>query len=94
MEISTDSILVSILAGGVYGFAHPGKEDKQALMKHGAKFGVILGIVLGTIDLYLAGFPGFSMALWGTIIVVIVLTVLFVAGTVVGDLLEEKLEKK
>ena len=39
--------LIVFIVGLVYGYANPGKEDRMALLKKGAIYGVILGVVFG-----------------------------------------------
>ena len=36
-------ILVAFAFGIVYGFRHPGKEDRASLLKNGTKWGLVIG---------------------------------------------------
>lgn len=87
----TFEILV-IIIGIIYGYMKPGKEDRSALLKKG----VVIGIILGAILVVLGFFGGKGMLLLGTLggalifIEVIILAVLFIAGTYIGDMLERK----
>ncbi len=87
----TFEILV-IIIGIIYGYMKPGKEDRSALLKKG----VVIGIILGAILVVLGFFGGKAILLLGTLagallfIEVIILAVLFIVGTYIGDMLERK----
>ena len=84
--------ILIIIIGIIYGYMKPGKEDRSALLKKGAIIGIILGaimVVLGLIGgggiLLLGGLAGAAV-----FIEVIILAVLFIIGTYIGDMLERK----
>lgn len=82
--------LVLFLVGLGYGFFATGKQDKSDLFKRGLLIGVVLGIVLALVG-FLAGAPvlgvgGFLAVLWSALI----LSLLFILGVWLGDLLEPK----
>jgi len=82
------------LVGVVYGYLSPGKEDKLKLLSKGLRIGIIAGLVFGIITLLTGGglfFFGASMI--GLLVVILIYTVIFIAGTIVGDFLESKLKK-
>ena len=87
----TMAILI-IIIGIIYGYMKPGKEDRSALMKKG----VVIGIILGAITIVLGLLGGGGFLLFGSVvgvaifIEVIILAVLFVIGTYIGDMLERK----
>jgi len=87
----TMAILI-IIIGIIYGYMKPGKEDRSALLKKG----VVIGIILGAITIVLGLLGGGGFLLFGSIvgvaifIEVIILAVLFVIGTYIGDMLERK----
>ena len=87
----TMAILI-IIIGIIYGYMKPGKEDRSALLKTG----VVIGIILGAITIVLGLLGGGGFLLFGSIvgvaifIEVIILAVLFVIGTYIGDMLERK----
>jgi hypothetical protein len=87
----TMAILI-IIIGIIYGYMKPGKEDRSALLKKGVVIGIILGAI--TIVLGLLGGGGFLLfsSVVGTVIFieVIILAVLFIVGTYIGDMLERK----
>ena len=87
----TFEILI-IIIGIIYGYIKPGKEDRSALLKKGVVIGIILGaimVVLGLIGgggiLLLGGLAGAAV-----FIEVIILAVLFIIGTYIGDMLENR----
>ncbi|MCE8424248.1 MAG: hypothetical protein J5U17_00540 [Candidatus Methanoperedens sp.] len=84
--------ILIIIIGIIYGYMKPGKEDRSALLKKGVVIGIILGaimVVLGLIGggglLLLGGLAGVAV-----FIEVIILAVLFIIGTYIGDMLERK----
>lgn len=86
-------LLVGI-AGLIYGYVKPGKEDKMSLLKKGSMIGLALGVIFSLLGLF-AG-AGLLLAV-GTVvdvlIAVIYLTIIFIIGTFIGDWLEIKLKK-
>ena len=83
--------LLSFLLGVIYGFINPGKEDRWNIIKKSLAIGVVLGLLLGLIVAVLLPpvgiiFAGFTVI--GVILFVLYFTVLFVIGTIVGDILE------
>ncbi len=83
--------LLAFLLGVIYGFINPGKEDRWNIIKKSLAIGVVLGILLGLIVAVLLPpvgiiFAGFTVI--GVILFVLYFTVLFVIGTIVGDILE------
>jgi hypothetical protein len=87
----TMAILI-IIIGIIYGYMKPGKEDRSAILKKG----VVIGIILGAITIVLGLLGGGGFLLFGSVvgvaifIEVIILAVLFVIGTYIGDMLERK----
>jgi len=84
--------ILMIIIGIIYGYMKPGKEDRSAILKKG----VIIGIILGVIMVVLGLIGGRGILLLGTLvgavvfIEVIILAVLFIIGTYIGDMLERK----
>jgi len=87
----TLEILIFII-GIIYGYMKPGKEDRATLLKKG----VVIGIILGAIMVVLGLFGGKGILLLGSLvgavvfIEVIILAILFIIGTYIGDMLERK----
>ena len=87
-------IVVAFAFGVFYGYRHPGKEDKAGLMKNGAKWGLVIGLGFGLLDYFvLSSLPRLLRMTIGGLIGIIILTLVFVVGTVIGDFLEVKLKK-
>ncbi len=91
----TLSILM-IIIGIIYGYMKPGKEDRSALLKKGVVIGIILGAIMVVLGLSVGG-RGYLLlgSLSGAVgvfvfIEVIILTILFILGTYIGDMLERK----
>lgn len=84
--------ILIIIIGIIYGYMKPGKEDRSALLKRGVVIGLILGIIL--VVLGLLGGRGVLLlgGLAGAVVFieVIILAVLFIIGTYIGDMLERK----
>jgi len=86
-------LLVGI-AGLIYGYVKPGKEDKMALLKKGSMIGLALGVIFSLLSLFLgAGLLFAITTIVGVLISVIYLTIIFIIGTFIGDWLEIKLKK-
>lgn len=81
------------IAGIIYGYMSPGKEDKGRLLRKGVKIGVIIGVVFGLLNLFMGGLLAFGATLIGFIIGIAVLTIIFIVGTIIGDWLEARLKK-
>jgi len=81
--------LVVLLIGVLYGYFTPGRQDKMKMLKMGVIIGIVLGLLFGLIG-YLAGQSalGFGNDVVGTFIGIVVMTILFVVGVWVGDLIE------
>jgi Mg/Co/Ni transporter MgtE len=79
--------LVAFLVGLAYGALKTGRQDKSQLLKTGLIIGLVVGIVLAVIGI-LTNAPalGFGGFLW-TVFTALILTLLFVLGVWVGDLL-------
>jgi Mg/Co/Ni transporter MgtE len=82
--------LIAFIAGVIYGYMSPGKEDRVKLLKKGLRIGVIVGLVLAVLNLLVGGILSFGATLVGSIIGIGFLTLIFVVGTIVGDWLERK----
>ncbi len=85
--------VLAFIAGIIYGYINPGKEAKGRLLRKGLKIGVLIGIVFAVLNLFMGGFLAFGATLIGSIIGIGILTFIFVAGTIAGDWLEEKIKK-
>jgi hypothetical protein len=91
--------LLIIVIGIIFGYVRPGKENKWILLKNGIIIGIILGIIFALLALVLAPVIGVFSLLVGLggiaiFIEIIILTVLFIIGTFVGDFIEGALKGK
>lgn len=84
--------ILIIVIGIIYGYMNKGKEDRFALLKKGA----VIGIILGAIMVVIGFIGGGGILLLGSLagayifIEVIILAVLFIIGTIIGDMFEGK----
>ncbi len=85
--------LLAFVAGVVYGYVNPGKEEKGKLLRKGLRTGVGVGIVFAILNLFVRGSPGFGATFIGSVIWIGFLTSIFILGTMIGDWLEHKIKK-
>jgi hypothetical protein len=89
--------LLNFIFGIAFGFFHHGKEDLMGILRNGAIVGIILGIVLVLVSIFLVpedlsisvGFLG----VFGIFVEIIIFVIIFIAGAFVGDRLESALKK-
>jgi uncharacterized membrane protein len=86
-------VTLAFIIGLVYGYAKPGKEKRWELFKRGTVYGIALGIIFGLIGFFVGGPLLFAASALGIFIEVIFLVIVFIAGTFIGDLLEEAIKK-
>lgn len=80
--------IIALILGGVYGFAATGKQDKSSIFVNGLVIGLVVAGVFALIGV-LSGAPALGIGsglsfLWDAIII----TLLFILGVFLGDLLE------
>lgn len=81
--------LVALLVGLLYGYLKPGRQDKWAMLKKGAVIGILLAVVFTLLGALLNLDPlGLGAGFVGIVLAVLVLTILFVVGAWLGDMLE------
>lgn len=78
---------LTFVLGLIYGYVSPGREDRGGLIKKGLMIGIVLAIILTVLGTFVGGA---IMVLGGLAIFVevVILTVLFIIGTWIGDWLE------
>jgi hypothetical protein len=82
--------LVVFLIGIAYGYFTPGRQSKMAILKKGILWGLVIAIVFAAIG-YFTGVDPLGLAVSGIVsfvIAFIVLTLLFILGVWIGDLIE------
>lgn len=78
--------IVTFLIGIAYGFLAKGRQDKSRLFMTGLLIGLVLAIIFGLLGgLSGLGLPGGFV---GILIAAVILTILFVVGVWIGDLIE------
>lgn len=86
----------AVIIGIIYGYIKPGKEDRRALLKKGIIIGIILALILTVLGLLFSGAKLFLLtSVIGVVmfIEVLIMVILFIVGTLIGDWLEEKTKK-
>lgn len=84
--------IFAFLIGLVYAFVRSGKENRSRLFRNG----VIIGIILALILVGLGVLTGGAVLLMGAVVgiyvllEIVILTILFIVGTYIGDWLEIK----
>lgn len=85
---------LALLIGIAYGYFTPGQQNKMDLLKKGLLLGIVIAIVLVVLAALLNMNPfGFGTGLIANIIGAIIITLLFVGGVWLGDLLEHRFKK-
>lgn len=83
--------LLALVIGGVYGYMKKGRQDKSEIFKKGLLWGLVVGLILAA----LAALTGQSSLGFGTDLVMIAISVLwimalFILGVFIGDWLEHR----
>ncbi len=80
--------LLVLVIGLVYGAVKPGRQNKGALFRSGLWIGILVAIVLALVGA-LTGFSALGLALdfIGLVLTAVILSVLFIVGVWIGDLL-------
>lgn len=82
--------LLVFLIGIAYGWMSPGKQDKSTLFKKGLLYGLVVAIVVSLLGFFFNSNPlglgdnGFV----GILISAVVLTLAFILGVWIGDMIE------
>jgi cation transport ATPase len=90
--------ILSFILGIIYGYASPGKENRGMLLRNGLLIGIGLGIIFVVVGLLVSpsllvlGAVTYSAAV--LFIEVVILTVLFIIGTWIGDWFEGRSRSK
>lgn len=81
--------LIVFLVGILYGWLTPGTQDKGRLFLNGLLIGVVLAIVLALFGAAINAAPlPLGTGVLGIILDVLVLTLIFILGAWLGDLIE------
>lgn len=83
-------LLIALLIGIAFGYMSPGRQDKSRLFMKGLLWGVVIALVVAALGFFFGMNPlglgdnGF----FGLLISFVVLTVVFLIGVWVGDMIE------
>lgn len=89
--------ILDLILGIGFGFFHRGKEDYTGIIRNGAIAGIVMGIVLVLLSVYVipgglsidVGFLG----IFGIFIEIILFVIIFILGAFIGDKTETLLKK-
>jgi hypothetical protein len=84
--------LLDLILGIAFGFFHHGKEDYTGIIKNGAIAGIVMGIILALISMYLPGTVSINvgfLGVLGIILEIIIFVVIFILGAFIGDQVEK-----
>ena len=81
--------LLIVLVGLLHGWMTPGQQDKGRLLWNAFLFGIVLALAASLLGAAI-GHPPLPLGegIVGVVLTVLILTVVFVAGTWLGDLIE------
>ena len=83
--------LVAFVIGLLYGWVKPGHQDKSQLLVRGLVIGLVVGLVLALFGVAVGSNPVyFGSGFLAIVLGVVVITLLFVLGVWLGDLIEGK----
>lgn len=81
--------LLAFVIGLLYGWLSPGRQNKGQMLKTGLIIGIVLALVLGLIGYAANSNPvGFGSGILGIFLSVLIITIVFVLGVWIGDLIE------
>ncbi|MCK9581306.1 MAG: hypothetical protein M0Q92_12785 [Methanoregula sp.] len=89
--------ILDLILGIAFGFFHRGKEDYTGILRNGAIAGIVMGLVLVLVTMYLL--PGGtsinlgSLGIFGFVVEIILFVIIFIIGAFVGDKLEPIIRK-
>jgi CDP-diglyceride synthetase len=81
--------LLIFLVGLLYGWMTPGQQDKGRLLWNGFLMGIVIALALSLLGAALGSQPlPLGEGIVGIVLTVLILTVVFVAGAWLGDVIE------
>ena len=83
--------LLALVVGVLYGWLKQGAQDKSQLLARGLLIGLVVGLALTLLGASLGSNPiYFGTGFLGIVLGVIIITLLFILGVWLGDLIEGK----
>lgn len=83
--------LLALVLGVLYGWLKPGHQDKSQIMMRGFIIGLVVGLVLVLLGVVVGSNPiSFGSGFVGIVLGVVIITLLFILGVWLGDLIEGK----
>ena len=87
--------LLALVVGLLYGWLTPGTQDKSRILVHGLVIGFVVAIVLALLGVAVGSNPlQFGGGFFGIFLSVVVITLLFVLGVWLGDLMGSKYPRR
>ena len=82
--------LIVFVIGIAYGYMSPGRQDKSTLFKKGLLWGLVIAVVVALLGFFFNSNPlGLGdTGFFGILISAIVLTLAFIVGVWLGDMIE------
>lgn len=81
--------LLALVIGVLYGWLKPGNQDKSQILVRGLVIGLIVGLVFALLGVAVNSNPVyFGSGFLGIVLGVIIITLLFILGVWLGDLIE------
>lgn len=81
--------LVAFLVGGLYGSLTPGLQNRDRVVQTGAAIGLGVAVVFWGLGALVESAPlGFGDGVWTGLLSILAMTLLFVLGVWLGDLLQ------
>lgn len=83
-------LLIALVVGIAYGYMSPGKQDKSFIFKRGLLWGLIIALVVALLGFFFHANPlGLGdTSFVGLFLSFVVLTIVFVVGVWIGDMVE------
>lgn len=84
--------ILAFVVGILYGWLKPGTQDKSKMLLHGLVIGLVVGFVLAVLGVIAFGSNpiGLGSGFLGVVLGALLVTMLFVLGVWIGDLIEAK----
>jgi hypothetical protein len=81
--------IVVVLVGVAYGYFTPGRQSKLHILKRGILWGLVIAIVFAALGFFFGVDPlGLAVSPVSFFISFVILTLLFILGVWIGDLIE------